>query len=65
MKKLLSILILTSVSLNMHAQSYNFDVSNNTYSDLIGSTSLNNGATWDDPSYTIPIGIIEAAAPRQ
>jgi hypothetical protein len=56
MKKLLFILVLTSVSINMQAQLYHLNVSQNTYTDLVGSTSLNNGATWNDPSYTIPIG---------
>lgn len=40
-----------------NAQSvYNFETENNTYSNLTGSISLNNGDVWDDPGYTIPIG---------
>jgi CubicO group peptidase (beta-lactamase class C family) len=31
-------------------------VSNDNYSDLTGSTSINKGLTWDDPYYRIPIG---------
>jgi len=40
-----------------NAQSnYNFETENITYSNLTGSTSLNNGEVWDDPGYTIPLG---------
>tara|TARA_R110002012_G_scaffold69372_4_gene179512 strand:- start:18029 stop:19000 length:972 start_codon:yes stop_codon:yes gene_type:complete len=40
-----------------NAQSvYNFETENNTYVNLTGSTSLNDGSIWDDPGYTIPIG---------
>lgn len=41
---------------NVNAQSYNFSVSTGNYSDLNGSISLNNGMTWDDPAFSIPIG---------
>lgn len=37
------------------AQVYTFSVSNATYGDLTGATSLNNGMIWDDPSFSIPI----------
>lgn len=40
----------------LSAQTTNFTVSNGTYTDLVASTSLNNGLTWDDPQFTIPIG---------
>ncbi|PHR10804.1 MAG: hypothetical protein COA40_13180 [Aequorivita sp.] len=40
-----------------NAQSvYNFETENSTYVNLTGSTSLNNGAVWDDPGFTIPLG---------
>ncbi len=51
---LIAMLCLISISLN--AQTYEFSVSTETYEDLTGSTSLNNGTTWDDPEYYIPIG---------
>ena len=55
MKSLL-FLALFGLTLNAQAQSYNFSLSTDSYSDLIGSTSLNNGMTWDDPQFTVPIG---------
>lgn len=39
-----------------YAQSYDFEAKTGTYTSLSGSTSLNNGITWDDPSFEIPIG---------
>ena len=44
------------LTLNAQSQFYNFSVSTGSYSDLTGSTSLNNGITWDDPQFNIPIG---------
>ncbi|MBL4862956.1 MAG: hypothetical protein JKY09_08080 [Crocinitomicaceae bacterium] len=38
------------------SQGYNLSYFTDTYNDLSNSTSLNNGNTWDDPDYTIPIG---------
>ncbi|MCH7534688.1 MAG: T9SS type A sorting domain-containing protein [Bacteroidetes bacterium] len=35
---------------------YGFTSSSLPYSDLSGSTSLNNNISWDDPTYLIPIG---------
>lgn len=49
----LTFLLLT---LNLHAQTYDFSVESGSYKDLVGSTSLNNGLTWDDPQFEIPIG---------
>ena len=40
----------------INAQTYDFNITNGNYTDLIGSISLNNGQIWDDPNYTIPIG---------
>lgn len=54
--KHLLIAALCLLTLNLHAQTYEFSVSTDTYTDLTGSTSLNNGMTWDDPQITIPIG---------
>jgi hypothetical protein len=44
------------VSLSLTAQDYNFTATTGTYENLSGSTSLNNGITWDDPQFKIPIG---------
>jgi len=54
-KKLL-LLAFCGFALNVQAQPYAFSVSTGSYSDITGSTSLNNGMTWDDPEFTIPIG---------
>ena len=35
---------------------YEFTVATGTYTNLVGSTSLNDGEVWDDPQYAIPIG---------
>jgi len=37
-------------------QTYTFSAFPGGYNDLIVPTSLNNGQTWDDPEYTVPIG---------
>ncbi len=47
-------LILMSYSTNAQ-QNYSFSYFNDTYSDLTGSTVLND-STWDDPGFEIPIG---------
>ena len=55
-KKLLLIVFMFFAIL-VNAQSvYEFQTENIPYQDLVGSTSLNNGDIWDDPSYTIPMG---------
>lgn len=54
--KHLTVIIILGLTLNIQAQSYTFSVSNGSYSDLVGGISLNNGMTWDDPQFTIPIG---------
>jgi len=38
------------------ANFYTFSYSTGTYAPLMGTTSLNNGQTWDDPADVIPIG---------
>lgn len=45
-----------ALSMNLQAQTYNFSVSTGTYTDLSGSTSVNEGSTWDDPEFIVPIG---------
>jgi hypothetical protein len=56
MKTKLTLLLSLLFILNCQAQTYNFSVASNTYSNLTGNTSLNNGITWDDPNFAIPIG---------
>ncbi|WP_313111607.1 hypothetical protein [Aequorivita sediminis] len=48
-KLLLTLLLLCAIFSN--AQSvYEFETENIAYQNLVGSTSLNNGDVWDDPS---------------
>ncbi len=35
---------------------YSFSIYSGTYLDLTGATSLNNGITWDDPGFSVPVG---------
>ena len=35
---------------------YTMKVETLKYEHLLGGTSLNNGSTWDDPHYAIPLG---------
>jgi hypothetical protein len=58
MQKVYTTLILFFlIGLNTFGQNgYTFEKKTGTYQDLTGSTSLNNGKTWDDPDYEIPIG---------
>lgn len=57
MKKTLTSLLILCGVLFLNAQNiYNFSATNEPYNDLVGSTSLNNGQVWDDPSYAIPLG---------
>ena len=55
MKKLLLICILFLQN-GIQAQGYTFTVTTSNYNNLTGNTSLNNGAVWDDPAFTFPIG---------
>ena len=50
---LLTVLLSTTTAFS---QTYTFAAFPGGYSDLISSTSLNNGQVWDDPNYTVPIG---------
>jgi len=47
------VLIISSIST---AQPYSLSVSTSNYNYLSGTSSLNNGRTWDDPTFTIPLG---------
>jgi len=55
MKNLLTVAFL-GLTLSMQSQSYDFIVSTGTYTNLEGSTSLNDSLTWEDPEFAIPIG---------
>ncbi len=54
--RILFIVVFLGLALNTRSQSYNFNLTTGDYSDLINSTSLNNGLTWDDPQFEIPLG---------
>jgi len=54
--KHLLIAVICLITMNLNAQIYEFSASTDTYTDITGSTSLNNGMTWDDPEFAIPIG---------
>ena len=58
MKNLFLIFCISLSSLNIFAQdiNYYFEQFTNEYSNLSNGTSLNNGAIWDDPQYTIDLG---------
>ena len=50
-------IVLQCFATTTHGQdSYDFSYNTGTYTDLTGSTSLNNAQTWDDPEYVISIG---------
>jgi hypothetical protein len=54
MKKVLfSIAMFFFISASVFGQGYTFAMSSGTYSDLTGTTSLNQSLTWDDPEYTV------------
>lgn len=55
MKKLLFLSVVL-INFTTQAQTYTLSVTNNAYTNLTGSTSLNNGVVWDDPAFTFPIG---------
>jgi hypothetical protein len=55
MKKFTLIIALTT-SLFSFGQTYTFSSFTGGYSDLVASTSLNNGFTWDDPFFSVPLG---------
>lgn len=56
MKRLFFTALALGLSGVVRAQAYNFTHFFSNYSNLVGSTSLNNGATWDDPDYVVPLG---------
>lgn len=57
MKKVILLLIsLFTFQTLIMAQDYTLTVSNQMYTDLDAPVSINNGLTWDDPEFTVPIG---------
>jgi hypothetical protein len=54
--KNLCVAALSAFVINAHAQTYNFSVSTGTYTDLTDATSVNDGMTWDELYFEIPIG---------
>jgi len=54
--KSLLIFLFFALTFNINAQSYEVTISNQIYTNLVGSTSLNGNMTWDDPEFNIPIG---------
>lgn len=53
--KCILILLLTS-SVISNAQFYSLSYGQSTYSPITGGTSVNNGLTWDEPEFVVPIG---------
>jgi len=55
-KTILTSSLILLLHFTVTAQSYNFQKTSGTYTNLSGSTSLTNSLTWDDPVGTIPLG---------
>ena len=55
MKRLL-ILLFASICWTSFSQGYLLSYFTENYNNLTNSTSLNNGSTWDDPDFAIPVG---------
>ena len=55
MKCIITVVIIV-LTINIQSQTYSFSVSTGSYTNLTGSKSLNNGLTWDDPQFEIPVG---------
>lgn len=57
MKKFLCTMLLSMVvTVFAFGQTYTLQTQTGTYTDLTGVTSLNQGQTWDDPDYVVPVG---------
>jgi len=56
MKKILHVAFIAFCCMTLQAQTYTFSLGNQTYNNLTAPTSLNGTATWDDPSFEIPLG---------
>ena len=55
-KRILSAIALWVFVMNGQAQTYDFSVSTGTYTNLTDPISINNGMTWDELYFEIPIG---------
>lgn len=53
---LLPLFVICLATMALSAQSFSVSTSNAAYSELVDPVSLNNGMTWDDPEYLVPIG---------
>lgn len=56
MKKITFLMCLMLPIITFSQSNYQFTASNEVYTDLVGSASLNNGQIWDDPEFVIPLG---------
>lgn len=54
--KLITLLLTMGCVSFSFCQTYTFSTFTAGYNDLVVPTSLNNGVTWDDPDFTVPIG---------
>lgn len=54
--KIFALLISCALASLSFSQTYTFSSFDGGYNNIIPSTSLNNGDTWDDPDYTVPFG---------
>lgn len=54
--KLQLITVALFAAFTANAQTYGFQKTTGFYSNLLGTTSLNNNTTWDDPTYEVPLG---------
>lgn len=50
------LLIIWCSASNLYSQAYQFSTYTNNYQYLNNPTSLNQGLSWDDPNFTVPIG---------
>lgn len=55
-KLLLSILAFVTYSMVLQAQEYSMSTTSIAYTELSNPISVNEGLTWDDPDYEVPIG---------
>jgi len=56
MKTQLLLIMFVLSTLTVFSQAYTFSSTTGTYTDLVGSTLLNIITTWDDPTFTVPLG---------
>lgn len=56
MKKTILLFAAFITAFTSFSQTYSFQATTGTYADLASPVSLNNGLTWDDPLFLIPVG---------